>query len=106
MGFLRNLTKSDEERRQEVLTAYLDDNLSPKDKQQFEQLLYSDESLRRDLEQQRSIKQAMAQLPRMRAPRSFTLDPSLYGTARFQSLSCRSDSHRPGHVCFHRPRLD
>jgi len=79
MGFLRNLTKSDEERRQEVLTAYLDDNLSPKDKQQFEQLLYSDESLRRDLEQQRSIKQAMAQLPRMRAPRSFTLDPSLYG---------------------------
>jgi anti-sigma factor RsiW len=79
MGFLRNLTKSDEERRQEVLTAYLDDNLSPKDKQQFEQLLHSDESLRRDLEQQRSIKQAMAQLPRVRAPRSFTLDPSLYG---------------------------
>ena len=78
MGFLRNLTKSDQEKRQELLTAYLDDILSPKDKQRFEQQLQSDEALRRDLEQQRNIKEAMAQLPRLRAPRSFTLDPSLY----------------------------
>ncbi len=79
MGFLRNLTKSDQEKRQELLTAYLDDILSLKDIQRFEQQLQSDEALRRDLEQQRNIKEAMAQLPRLRAPRSFTLDPSLYG---------------------------
>lgn len=78
MGFLRNLTKSDQEKRQELLTAYLDDVLSPKEKQRFEQLLQSDEALRRDLEQQRNIKEAMAQLPRLRAPRNFALDPSLY----------------------------
>ncbi len=78
-GFLRNLTKTDKEKRQEFLTAYLDDSLSPKDRRHFEQWLEDDDALRADLEQQRAIKDAISQLPRVRAPRSFTLDPSLYG---------------------------
>jgi hypothetical protein len=78
-GFLRNLTKTDKEKRQEFLTAYLDDSLSPKDRRYFEQWLEGDDTLRADLEQQRTIKEAISQLPRVRAPRSFTLDPSLYG---------------------------
>ncbi|MGB3715659.1 MAG: hypothetical protein WA996_14605 [Candidatus Promineifilaceae bacterium] len=77
--FLRNLTKSDKEKRQDFLTAYLDDSLSPKDRRRFEQWLDGDDALRADLEQQRTIKEAISQLPRVRAPRSFTLDPSLYG---------------------------
>lgn len=78
-GFLRNLTKTDEEKRQDFLTAYLDDSLSPRDRRRFEEWLDGDDALRADLEQQRTIKEAIGQLPRVRAPRSFTLDPSLYG---------------------------
>jgi anti-sigma factor RsiW len=77
--FLRNLTKTDQEKRQDFLTAYLDDGLSPRDRRRFEQWLESNDALRTDLEQQRIIKEAISQLPRVKAPRSFTLDPSLYG---------------------------
>jgi anti-sigma factor RsiW len=83
--FLRNLTKTDQEKRQDFLTAYLDDGLSPRDRRRFEQWLESDDALRADLEQQRIIKEAVSQLPRHRAPRSFTLDPSLYGRPSSQS---------------------
>lgn len=78
-GFLRNLTKSDKEKRQEYLAAYLDSSLSAEDRRRFEQRMEHDDALRADLEQQRIIKEAVSQLPRVRAPRSFTLDPSLYG---------------------------
>jgi anti-sigma factor RsiW len=78
-GFLRNLTKTEQEKRQDFLTAYLDDSLSPRDRRRFEQRLEGDDALRADLAQQRTIKEAIGQLPRVRAPRSFTLDPSLYG---------------------------
>jgi hypothetical protein len=77
--FLRDLNKSEDEKRQEALTAYLDDTLTPRDKARFEQLLASDESLRASLEEQRLISATMRRLPRLRAPRSFTLDPALYG---------------------------
>jgi hypothetical protein len=73
------LTKSDQEKRQEMIAAYLDDSLSPKDRQRVEKLLASDEALRADLEGQRSVKDALASLPQVSAPRSFVLDPSLYG---------------------------
>jgi hypothetical protein len=78
-GFLRDLRKSKEAKRQELLTAYIDDILSPKDRRSFEQMLEADGSLRTDLEQQHSIKLSLRQLPQIRAPRSFTLDPALYG---------------------------
>ncbi len=77
--FLRNLRKSEEEKRQEALSAYLDGALTPAEKTRFEQLLAADEALRASLEEQRLIKASLGRLPRMRAPRNFTLDPARYG---------------------------
>jgi anti-sigma factor RsiW len=77
--FLRDLRKSEEERRQEALTAYLDGRLTPAERRRFERLLTSDKALRASLEEQRLIKISLRRLPRMRAPRNFTLDPARYG---------------------------
>jgi len=79
LELLRNLTKSDKERRQELLAAYLDDSLSSRDRIRFEQMLHEDEELRDDLQRQLVIKDAVSNLPRIRAPRSFVLDPTKYG---------------------------
>ena len=67
--FLRDFGKSEEEKRQEALTAYLDDVLTPAERERFEQLLASDEALRASLEEQRLIQASMRRLPRVRAPR-------------------------------------
>lgn len=77
--FLRNLTKTEEEKQQETLSAYLDDALTPREKEAFEAKLREDTILRASLEQQRLVKQNISQLPRVRAPRNFTLDPAAYG---------------------------
>jgi len=77
--FLRDLRKSEDEKRQEALTAYLDGALTPAERRRFERLLASDEGLRASLEEQRLIKATLHRLPRMRAPRNFTLDPARYG---------------------------
>lgn len=77
--FLRDLRKSDEEKRQEALSAYLDGALTPAEMQRFERLVAADEALRAELEEQRLIKASLSRLPRVRAPRNFTLDPALYG---------------------------
>lgn len=77
--FLRNLGKSDEEKIQEALTAYLDDALTPEERRRFEEQLAADEALRADLEAQRLVKANLGALPQVRAPRNFTLDPALYG---------------------------
>ncbi len=82
--FLRDLRKSDEEKQQESLTAYLDGALTPAQMAQFEQQLSFDASLRRRLEQQQQIKENLRQLPRVRAPRHFTLDPAVYGRPESQ----------------------
>ena len=77
--FLRDFGKSEEEKRQEALSAYLDNALTSAEKERFEQLLASDEALRASLEEQRLIQASMRRLPRLRAPRNFTLDPALFG---------------------------
>ena len=77
--FLRNLRKSDEEKTQEALTAYLDGALTPGEQRDFEQRLADDEALQSDVEQQRLIKESLATLSHLRAPRNFTLDPARYG---------------------------
>ncbi len=84
--FLRNLTKSDEEKHQEMLTAYLDNALTPKERQQFEQQLAGDAALQAELSEMRAWRQQMRRLPRRRAPRNFTLDPVLYGRPRSEPL--------------------
>jgi anti-sigma factor RsiW len=79
LDYLANWRKSDEERRQETITAYLDGALAPKQKRLFEEQLASNQALRHDVEQQRHLKRSLTQIPRLRSPRNFTLDPALYG---------------------------
>lgn len=77
--FLRNLTKSAEEKRQETVTAYLDEALSGRARQQFEREMAQDEALRQEVDQLRLIKQNLRQLPQREVPRNFILDPAKYG---------------------------
>jgi anti-sigma factor RsiW len=84
--YLRNLTKSAEEKQQEALNAYLDDALSPQERQQFEQRLARDADLRLEVEQRRTLQMQMRQMPRRRVPRNFTLDPAVYGRPQRQPL--------------------
>lgn len=77
--FIRDLRKSDEEKRQEAITAYLDGHLTPSERQRFEEKLEADPGLRHEVEQQSFIKRNLQQLPQVRAPRNFTLDPAQYG---------------------------
>lgn len=80
--WIRNLGKSAEEKRQEALTAYLDNALTPAQRQAFERELAQDAGLRETMEQQRLLKAQLHQLPRVAAPRNFTLDPAVYGQQR------------------------
>lgn len=79
LDFLRNLTRSAEEKRQEELNAYLDGELRGREREQFEALLASDPALHAEVAQLRATKEQVAQLPRLRAPRNYTLDPARYG---------------------------
>ncbi|MEM7111566.1 MAG: hypothetical protein AAF614_03985 [Chloroflexota bacterium] len=84
--YLRNLSKSSEEKRQEMLTAYVDGELSPQDVQQFEALMVQDSSLQAEVEAQQLLQQRMQLAARRRAPRSFTLDPAVYGVPESPSV--------------------
>lgn len=84
--FLRNLTKSADEKRQEQLNAYVSDGLSAREREQFETLLAADADLRAEVEALRQLRQQMRQMPRRRVPRSFTLDPALYSKPKRQPL--------------------
>jgi len=82
--FIRNLTKSAEEKRLETLNAYVDGELSAGERRELEARLEEDAALRKELAQLRQVKQGISQLPRMRAPRNFTLDPAVYGRPQRQ----------------------
>jgi anti-sigma factor RsiW len=86
LDILRNLRKSDEEKGQEALNAYLDDALAPDQRQQVEKILEQDAGQQAKLDQMRLLRQEMRQLPSRRIPRSFTLDPALYGRPRREPL--------------------
>lgn len=86
MDWLRNLTKSAAEKRQEMLNAYVDGRLSPQQQAQFEQELARDERLRDDLVRLRLVQQQLRGLPPRRVPRNFTLDPALYGRPQREPL--------------------
>jgi hypothetical protein len=84
--FLRNLTKSAAEKRQEALHAYVDNALTPSQRQRFEQDLKQDAGLQAEVAYYRLLKAQVRQLPRRPAPRNFTLDPALYGRPQKQPL--------------------
>ncbi|MBP6470988.1 MAG: hypothetical protein KBE23_12725 [Chloroflexi bacterium] len=83
---LRNLGKSEAEKRQEALSAYLDNALSDRRRQEFERLLAVDADLRQELAAQQQIRRQMQALPQRAVPRSFTLDPAVYGAPRKEPL--------------------
>ncbi len=66
------------ERDSELLSAYLDGALSPRDNEALEKRLARDDTLRSQLDALRSTAQMLRMLPPLRAPRDFTLDPALY----------------------------
>lgn len=84
--YLRNLTKSSEEKRQELLTGYADGELSAREQQQFEAMMAQDDALQREAEQLQMLRQQLRRTPRRRVPRNFTLDPQLYGAPDPQPL--------------------
>ncbi len=63
----------------ELLSAYLDGQLNPSDSARLESRLASDESLRAALDNLRSTRSLLRQLPSRRAPRNFTLTPQMAG---------------------------
>ncbi len=63
----------------ELLSAYLDGQLNPSDSARLESRLSSDESLRAALDNLRSTRGLLRQLPSRRAPRNFTLTPQMAG---------------------------
>ena len=86
LDYLRNLTKSEEEKRQEALNAYLDDALELEQRQQVESDLAQDADLKAELDQMRLLQQQMRQLPQRRVRRNFTLDPALFGRPQREPL--------------------
>jgi anti-sigma factor RsiW len=79
LDILRNLMRTAEGKRQEALNAYLDGELRGTAREQFEADLAADPALRAEVAQLRAIKEQIGQLPRVRAPRNYTLDPAVYG---------------------------
>ena len=76
--FLRNLTKSAEDKRHETVAAYVDGTLDGRLRQQFEQEMAQDATLQAEVEQLRVVRQSLRQLPMRDVPRNFVLNPADY----------------------------
>ncbi len=86
LDYLRNRRASPAEKRQEMLNAYLDNALTAAERERFERQLAGDAALRDEMERLRTLKIQMRSMPRRRVPRSFALDPALYGRPKPQPL--------------------
>ena len=74
-----NFFKSSEEKRQEQIAAYIDQQMSQRERSQFEAQLQNDADLREQVDAQREVKALLSQMPSLRAPRNFVLNPAVYG---------------------------
>lgn len=77
---------SNEDKRQEMLSAYLDNALAPAERASFEAQLARDPRLRAEVEQLRALKLQLRAMPRRRVPRSFALNPAAYAKPKAQPL--------------------
>lgn len=84
--FMRDRGSTVEEKRLEAIGAYLDNALTAAERERFERQLAGDAGLSAELEQMRTLKMQMRAMPRRRVPRSFALDPALYGRPKSQPL--------------------
>lgn len=66
-------------RQYEMLSAYLDRQLTPREIAQVEAQIKQDSEMRTILEELRRTKQMLRAMPRLRAPRNFTLSPRAAG---------------------------
>jgi hypothetical protein len=84
--FWRNLTKSEAEKKRELLHAYVDNALSLAERTWFEARLAEDADLQAEVESLQQVKQMLAAVPRRRVPHNFTLDPARYDRPARQPL--------------------
>ena len=84
--FMRDRGSTAEDKRQETISAYLDDALTAAERERFDGQLTRDEALRAEMERMRLLKLQMRSMPRRRVPRSFSLDPALYGRPKAQPM--------------------
>ncbi len=84
--FMRDRGSTADDKRREALGAYLDNALTPAERDRLDSQLSRDPALRADLEQMRLLKLQMRAMPRRRVPRSFALDPALYGRPKAQPM--------------------
>ena len=74
--------KTAAERRHEALSAYLDGALSARERARLENELKRDAALRAELDELSRTVQLTRSLPALPVPRSFVLDPAVFGRAR------------------------
>ena len=79
LDWMREWLKDAETKRAERVTAYVDGRLSAEKRQQFEAQLAQDDALRAEVAALQSVKSQLSAMPRVRAPRNYTLDPATYG---------------------------
>ena len=86
--FLRNFGRSsEEEKQQETLSAYLDNELASADRDRVDQQLAQSSDLRDELAEMKLWQAQMRNLPTRRVPRNFTLDPAIYGRPQRQPFA-------------------
>ncbi len=73
------MAEHDLERELERLSAYIDDELTPEERRAVEARLAQDPALREAVNEMRQNAHLLTGLPRVKAPRNFTLDPAVYG---------------------------
>lgn len=73
------LFQSPQDRDDELLSAYLDNELSPSERARLESRLKSDSRLRATLQGHRLVKTHLGALPKLKLPRNFTLTPKMAG---------------------------
>lgn len=84
LDFIRDLSKSAEEKRRERITAYVDGQLSAGEKARFEADLKNDPALRAEVVAEERIRTAvrLLQAHQQPVPRNFLLDPAKYGAPK------------------------
>lgn len=79
---LTDRKKTTKTRRQKELSAYIDGMISPRKRIRLEKELEKDTVLHQELDQLDLTVHLLRSLPKVPPPRSFTLDPSIYGEIR------------------------
>lgn len=86
LDYLRNAGQSAEEKRYEAISAYVDGALTAAERTRFEAELATDATLRADVERLQIVRQQLRAMPHRRVPRSYSLDPAMFGAPKAQPL--------------------